>query len=339
MKRLFAILRRIGTIAYWLLAWLLCAYVAAAAWAWMPGPAWLAVVAGVAVFAPTWVWGFLRPRAWRAWVGRGSIVLVLVVVSAVDPSAHHRWSSDQSQAVAASSEGESVEIRNIRECRYFSADDYDVIWRTWRIDPQRIDEVWYVVEPFSPGSAAAHTFLSFGIGDKHGNRRYLGISVEIRREVGETYSPLAALYRRYELHYVFADERDLIGLRAIHRQHDVYLYPVRATPEQARTLFFAMLERAIALNQQPEFYHTLTNTCTTNIAHHLRQLWPAALPAWDLRVLLPGDADALALERGLLACTGTIEDLRRRYNISAIARQVGDTNPEFSQRIRAGLTH
>lgn len=330
-------LRLLGSLLYWLLAWLLCAYVAAAAWAWMPGPPWLAVLAGAAVFAPAWIWGFVRTAGWRAWLGRGFIVLVLVVLSAVEPQRMAQWSSDQAYTVTADTHHDVMSLRNVRRCEYFSPDDYDISWDTWPIDPTRIDQVWYVVEPFSPGSPAAHTFLSFGIADGKGGHRYLAVSVEIRRESGESFSPLAALFRRFELIYVFADERDVIGLRAIHRQHDVFLYPVKATPEQAQALFMDMLERAVALERQPEFYHTVTNNCTSNIAMHLRHLWPGSVPAWDLRYLLPAGADELALERGLLDCVGPIDDLRKRYNISQVARQSGDKVDNFSDRIRAGL--
>lgn len=331
------LLRRFGSVVYWCLAWLICAYVAAAAWAWMPGPAWLTVLAGVAVFAPAWIWGFVRTTTWRVWLGRSFIVLVLVVVSAVEPRTTLRWSADQSHTVSADPSGTSIAIRNVRQCRYYTPDDYDVFWQTRTIDPARIDEVWYVVEPFAPSSAAAHTFLSFGINDGKGHHRYLAVSVEIRRELDEQFSPVAALFRRFELIYVIADEADVIALRAIHRQHDVFLYPVKATPEQSRVLFLDMLDRTVSLNQKPEFYHTITNNCTTNIAMHLRRLWPNVVPRWDLRYLLPGNADGLALEHGLLDVSGNLIELRKRYNISAAARAAGDEALDFSARIRAGL--
>jgi len=331
------VLRRLGNVAYWCLAWLICAYVAAAAWAWMPGPAWLAVLAGVVVFAPAWIWGFVRTATWRAWLGRSFIVLVLVVVSAVEPKTNLRWSADQSHTVSADPSGASIAIRNVRQCRYYTPEDYDVYWQTRTIDPAQIDEVWYVVEPFSPRSAAAHTFLTFGINDGKGHHRYLSVSVEIRRELDEQFSPVGGLFRRFELIYVFADEADVIALRAIHRQHDVFLYPVKATPEQARTLFLDMLDRAVALNQKPEFYHTIANNCTSNIAMHLRHLWPGSVPRWDLRYLLPGNADGLALEHGLLDVAGDLGELRKRYNISAAARAAGDQALDFSAKIRVGL--
>jgi len=57
---------------------------------------------------------------------------------------------------------------------------------------------------------AAHTFVSFGF--KSGD--FLAISIEIRKEKGESFSAWRGLLKRYELMYVIADERDVIKLRA-----------------------------------------------------------------------------------------------------------------------------
>src|SRR5690606_764431 len=101
------------------------------------------------------------------------------------------------------------------------------------------------------------------------------------------------LLRQYELMYVVAAERDAIGLRALHRKHDVYLYPVQVSEEHTRQLFTDMLERANELKEKPEFYNTLTNTCTTNIARHINNISGKRVP-WDIRLLLPANSDVLA---------------------------------------------
>jgi hypothetical protein len=104
--------------------------------------------------------------------------------------------------------------------------------------------------------------VSFGFSDS----QYVAISVEARREPGETYGPLTGMFKQFELIYVVGDERDLIGSRAVHGDYDVYLYPIRTTRERIRTLFLEMLARSNALATKPEFYNTLTNNCTSNVA-------------------------------------------------------------------------
>jgi hypothetical protein len=46
-----------------------------------------------------------------------------------------------------------------------------------------------------------------------GDDRYLCLSVEARKEVGERYSVLLSFFCRFELIYVIGDERDLVRLR------------------------------------------------------------------------------------------------------------------------------
>jgi len=177
----------------------------------------------------------------------------------------------------------------------------------------------------------AHTFLSFGFDDG----QYLSISVEIRKEIGESFSPWLGLLRQYELTYTVGDERDLIGLRAIHRRDPVYLYPMRASPAHRRALLLDMLERANALAAEPEFYNTLTNTCTSNIVDHIEKIAPGSMP-FSLKTLLPAYADDLAFDLGLIDTTLPREQYREAYRIDDLAIAHGG-GEGFSAAIRARM--
>jgi len=255
--------------------------------------------------------------------------VALVVV--VRPSNQREWSSDQDRMASADFSGDFVRVSNLRNALYRSSSDFDVRWEERRYDLRRLVSVWYVVEPFADWRGPAHTFLSFGFDDG----RYVAISVEVRKERGEAFSPLRGLLRQFELAYIVGDERDLIGLRANHRHDDVYLYPMRATPAQARALFSAMLQRANALAAQPEFYNTLTNTCTSNIVSHINVLAPGRIP-FSYRTLLPAYSDDLAHELGLIDTALPMATYRAAYRINERAAQHADQE-DFSAAIRAGL--
>ena len=92
-----------------------------------------------------------------------------------------------------------------------------------------------------------------------GDRGSLRCSVEARRERGEDYSLWAGLTRRFEVTYVVGTESDLLGVRAL-RGDILYLYPSKASPDQAREMLTDMLRRAQALEAEPEFYNTVANT-------------------------------------------------------------------------------
>ena len=112
----------------------------------------------------------------------------------------------------------------------------------------------------------------------------------------------------------------------------VYLLPVRARREQVRDLFVGVLRRADRLRRRPEFYNTLVNTCTTNIVSHLEQVARRDVPL-DLRVMLPGYADELAFELGLVDFDGTVAEARRRFRIPGPVALDAD-GPDWSRKIR-----
>jgi len=193
--------------------------------------------------------------------------------------------------------------------------------------------VGFFVVPFPELPSLAHTMLSFGFAD----RDYLAVSVEIRKEQGETYAPLKGMLGQFEIMYVLGDERDLIGLRTNYRLHEVYMYRVRATPAQAQTLFRDVIERVNKLAVEPEYYNTLTNNCTTNILRHVNHLDPKAVP-FDWRVVLTGQSDRLAYERGLLDTNLSFEETKARAKINYAAYRWRES-PDFSVAIRAETGH
>jgi hypothetical protein len=249
------------------------------------------------------------------------------------PSNERDWALDQERLPWAEFKGRRVDVHNVRFARYRSAADYDVVWEDRSYDLDRLESAWFVVEPFaSPDwEGPAHTLMSFGFagGD------YLAVSVEIRKEKGEEFSPWKGLLRQYEVMYVVGDERDLIQLRANHRRDPVYLYPVRAPRERIEQLLVSMLRRANRLREEPEHYNTLTNTCTTNIVRHVNELVPGRVP-WSYKLLLPGYSDELAYELGLIDTDLPFAEAKRHFRVDDDALRAAGRE-DFSQAIRQGL--
>ena len=268
-----------------------------------------------------------RRRRLRRWWAVG-VLLCLLFYALVEPSNDRNWTPDQQVLPRATFDGDAVFVRNIRDVVYRSPSDYSVRHYDRVFDLRALESVWFLVEPFEGVQGPAHTLVSFGFrGD-----RYLAISAEIRKEVGETFSPLLGLLKQYELMYVVADERDVIKLRSNYRRDTVYLYPVRTTEERRRRMLVEMLQRVNRLAERPEFYNTLTNTCTTNIVRHVNTIAPRRVPL-SYKVLLPAYADELAHDLGLIDTTLTLEEARQRFRINDRAERFAD-DPEFSRRIR-----
>lgn len=252
------------------------------------------------------------------------------------PTNDKPWTQDNAVLAEVSYEegADAVEIRNIRSFNYRRTRDYDVDYYDRRYSLGDLHSLDFFVEPFSLQRNSdrewgkAHTFVSFGLGDEQ-----LAISIEIRRQEGETFNPLLAAFRAYEIIYVVADERDVVKLRANHRRNKVYLYPMRTTPEGLRAMFLGMLLRAEKLRHEPEFYNTFSNTCTTNLVEHVNAIVPGRIP-FGPGVLLPGYSAAFVYRLGLIETPFSFGKTKKLCQINAQAERFAD-DPDFSKQIRA----
>lgn len=264
----------------------------------------------------------------------GAIALLAAAVAlvawiGVAPSHDRVWLASQAVLPRIDFEGDVVHVRGVRNFAYRSAEDFTPSHDDRSYDLRLIESVWFGVSPFSASwRGPAHVFLAFSFADS----QHVAISVEARREVGEEYSVLKGMLRRYELIYVVGDERDIIGLRTVVWGDPVHFYPTRATPDQARRIFVRMLERAEGLRRNPEFYNTVTNNCTSNIVAPVNEIATDRV-RFGLDVLLPGYSDRRAHRMGLLDTDLALDDAREAFLINERARASID-GPDFSARIR-----
>jgi hypothetical protein len=261
----------------------------------------------------------------------GVLLLAYVALRATTRPTHERaWRPEQARLPAITTEGSLVHVRNVRDFTWRSARDFTPAYHERTYDLRKLDRVWFVLSPFNRNwRGPAHTFLSFGFSDG----QYVSVSVEARREAGENYSIMRGALRKFELMYVIAEERDVIGVRAVTQNDPVYLYPVRATPAQARALFTAMLKRAAEIEHEPAFYNTFTNNCTTSILRPVNDLLDKDIPL-SLGIVLPGYSDKLAFQRGLIDTDLPLEEARKRFEVNDRAR-AAIHDPDFSARIRS----
>jgi hypothetical protein len=251
---------------------------------------------------------------------------------AAAPSNFRDWTPEQAVLPYAEFRGNQVVVHNIRNCHYFAHDTFLVDYYDKTIDLAAVRGVDFITVPFESLPALAHTMLSFEYTEPDGQIGHLAISIETRKEKGQSYNPVLGSARQYELMYVVADERDVIQQRANFLNEQVYLYRTTATPDSTRLLLVDMLCRANQLSAQPEFYNTLTNNCTTNIVQHINRIKPYRV-AYDLRVLLPGYSDRLAYDEGLIVPHGTFEETKRQALVNPRAERFADRE-DFSELIR-----
>lgn len=265
------------------------------------------------------------------------VLLVLAALFAlwsviVRPSNDRDWNADQAILPTAEITGDQVTFHNIRNFSYASTTSFTPAYYDKTFDVSKLVRAYYIVEPFSGYAGAAHTFLSFEFEDADGEPDFVAISVEIRKEKGESFSAGKGLLKQYEIMYVIADERDVVKLRSNYRKDKVYVYPVKGDIAKIREVFLDMVTRANKLAENPEFYNTLTNTCTTNIVRHANTISPERVP-FDFSILLPENSDKLAYDLGLIDTDLSFEEARAAYLINERAEQFAD-DPDFSLKIR-----
>ena len=251
----------------------------------------------------------LALRRWRVVALYGvCFVAVFAWWVTLQPSNDRVWADDVARTASGTVDGDHLVMRNVRNFAWRSDSDFEPRWETRSYDLNALTGVDLFMSYWA-GESIAHAIVSFGFADG----QHLAFSIEIRKEKTESYSALAGFFRVYELSFIAADERDVVGVRTNVRGEDVRLYRLRVTPAQARALLLEYVAEADALAGTPRFYNSLTTNCTTQIFRMVRTLQPS-LPM-DYRVLLAGYLPDYVYDLGRLDTSIPFEVLRDRSHI------------------------
>jgi hypothetical protein len=283
------------------------------------------LVAAVAAVLP-------RLRWWPLALFAAAFVAFLIRWHGVQPSNDRDWQPDVAVLPFATFDGDLVTIHNVRNFDYRSETDFTPRYYDKTYDLRQLDSA-DLIAVYWMGDTIAHIMVSFGFAEHD----FVTVSIETRKERGETYDTIKGFFRQYELIYIVGDERDLIRLRTNYRKdppEDAYLYRTNAPPENVRRLFLSYFQKINELKERPSFYNTLTTNCTTNVLMHTKVNPGNHRYSW--KILLSGYAPLYTYELGRLDASLPFEELKRRSHINAAAH-AADQADDFSQRIRAGL--
>jgi hypothetical protein len=288
---------------------------------------------GSGIYALLTLVGFVfLPRRGRTATGALVVFGILVILFLRIPASNNRdWQPEVANAPYATIKGDLITIHNVRNFDYRTETDFDPRWETRTYDFSKLDSA-DIIAVYWAGKAIAHVMVSFGFAGKD----YLAVSIETRKDKGESYSTLAGFFRQYELYYVVADERDVIRVRTTYRQpqEDVYIYRVNGPLKNLRRIFLDYIKSINELRERPSYYNTLTTNCTTSILFHTRMNPEAPPLSW--KILVSGYVPDYLYELGRIDTSRPFAELEKmsRVNVRAHA---ADKDPAFSQRIREGL--
>ena len=271
----------------------------------------------------------VKPR-WYAKLGLcAAIALVMAGWFSLQPSNDRPWQPDVAQTAWAEKNGDEIILHNLRNCDYRTENEYTPHWETRTVKLSQLTGIDIALNYWG-SEWMAHPILSFQFSDGPP----VALSIETRKEVGESYSAIGGLYRQFELIYIAADERDVLRLRANYRQgEDLYLYRTTLTPAEARERFLEYVDSMNEMRDHPRWYNATTTNCTTAIRSQHTQ---TKRTPWDWRILLNGKIDKLFFDQGIIATDGLpFTELKQRALINAAAQAANDS-PDFSKLIRAG---
>jgi hypothetical protein len=274
---------------------------------------------------------FLPRRRRTLLVSVCAFALLVVLFLRIPASNDRDWQPDVARLPYAEVNGDRITIHNVRNLAYRTETDFTPRWETRTYDLSKLDSV-DLIAVYWAGKAIAHIMVSFGFAGKD----YLTVSIETRKEKGESYSTLAGFFRQYELYYVVADERDVVGVRTTYRQpqEDVYIYRVNGPLKNARRVFLDYVNSMNELRERPSYYNTLTTNCTTSVFFHTRMNPESPPMSW--KILLSGYVPDYLYELGRLDNTRPFAQLERLSRVNERAHAAG-ADAAFSQRIRQGL--
>ncbi|RAH16492.1 MAG: hypothetical protein CMB20_000275 [Methanobacteriota archaeon] len=245
------------------------------------------------------------------------------------PALERDWVDDCKHLTTASYKGSKVTLKNVRDFTWISKREHDNKWTDLKVDLNEIVDIWFVIDHFHKIRGMAHTMLTFQFKDD----KFITFSFETRREVGERYHPWHGLWRAYELYLLVATEKDALHLRTNIRGNKVHLFRVQAPPGKDKALFNALCDRANKLASNPEWYHSLTKTCTTAIVDQVNLITPGRIPRmW--RTLLPGHSARAAWKLKLIEDWGGYDATLEASRVDDRAKK-WNGKEDFSTFIRA----
>ncbi len=218
-------------------------------------------------------------------LGRSLMVLLiaalalLIFVSLREPSLSRTWDEDVSILAGIEiSNDEVVTLSQIRDWNYAVNSISSKTYFDASFDPKDIVAMWMYEQQLGVSGLIAHTFLVFEFDESYERGRYLGLSVETRREQGEEYSIIGGALRSFEITHIWATEKDLVTRRVQFLDYPLTRYRLEIPAEYRSQVFSKFAKETRSLASVPRWYNTASNNCTSSLIKYVNESEPGAIP-------------------------------------------------------------
>lgn len=300
-------------------------------------PSWLGGIGGLALLLmPWWIAKCVdSPEQRRSYIFLTTIGVMLIWLL-IPPSTQRDWDEYHARLAVPEVSVSSVSIKDVRAFRYTSTGhgsppEFTKAYLDLDIPVDRIEGMDIAVADLTPWRGPAHTMISFSyrVGEQ---LKYINVSAETRREKGESYSTVRGLFKHFELIYVIADEQDALELRHTYGEK-VRLYPVALPKRAIQQIFVDVMNRARKLHSQPEFYHTITNNCTTQILNHISSVAENDISILNWRIIMASHSDELLFKYGMVDTELSATEARDHFLTNERAKSFVE-GTDYSAHIR-----
>ncbi len=206
-------------------------------------------------------------------------LIILLIVSMRTPSLDRVWDEDvevlASVDIAAD---QTITLMNVRDWQYAINTITGKNYFDQAFDPNDIVNLWLYEQQLDTAGLIAHTFVVFEFDDSYGRAKYLGLSVETRREQGEEYSVVGGALRKFEITHIWATEEDLVTRRVQFLDYPLTRYKLDIPAAYRAQIFRKFAEETRSLASQPQWYNTVTNNCTSSLIKYVNESEADAIP-------------------------------------------------------------
>lgn len=228
-------------------------------------------------------------------------LLLLLFVSLREPSLNRTWDEDVSVLAGVDiSPDETVTLTRVRDWQYSVSSIASKSYFDASFNPNDIVAMWMYEQQLDRSGLIAHTFIVFEFDESYERARYLGLSVETRRERGETYSIIGGALRSFEITHIWATEKDLVTRRVQFLDYPLTRYRLEIPAEYRSRIFLQFAEETRGLATQPRWYNTASNNCTSSLIKYVNASEPDAIP-FHYSYALTGKVDEYLEELGYKA--------------------------------------
>ena len=261
-----------------------------------------------------------------------SFGILLTWWTSLAPPSDGNWSPDVAEQSTGVIDGDILTIENVRAFNWRAKDDFDEAWVTRSYDMSQITSVDLFMSYWA-GPAMAHLIVSYGFADGQN----LAWSIEVRRLIGGSFSPVADYFKANTIAVVASEERDVVGVRTNIRKERVQLFQLRGDRVKqgaARDMLTAYVDLANSVAEEPQWFHSVFSNCSRTVVNLARSVG-ITLPV-DYRVIVNGYFPEYLYERGVMNTDFTLDELYALGDISARAQEAGLTDG-YAAAIRAGM--